>query len=320
MIGRTSLAFAFVGFGFFVSTSSCGGVAGSPSGGGRDAGTEGGSSGSAAHDSGADGDGGPLGYDGIVLATFVQSASTAKSWGGAYQLYADFVPIPHPPWVAGAFLDAGASNGCSCSAGLGDPCPGGQPVAGTITLDGPGKTTLATVKPTGICGLPFMGVSEWSRYPGAYCPTKSLSWTPGETVTATATGGDVAGFSHSLQTGPLLAGVAPPIGDSPVTISRSKGFTIAWTPGDRGDDRVILTLEQIPQGPPTVCTCSAPDAAGHLTIDSELLSVFYEGDAGPHGLQNDIILARTRTTAVREGRLSLQLVGETVLAGSVHYE
>jgi hypothetical protein len=140
-----------------------------------------------------------------------------------------------------------------------------------------------------------------------YSAVDSQPWSPGDALRVLTTGNEVLSFSGVLQTGPSLAGVMPPIGPSPVVVDHSQDFEVSWTPEGAGDGTVLLSLPR--SG--SICYCDAPDSAGRLVVDANLLSPLSVEQNGK------IKLARLTISTVASGNATIDLVGAVIQAGPV---
>ena len=233
-------------------------------------------------------------YSGVVLAMITQDEATTS-----YVSRAVFTTGPRP-----------AIGGCpNCCCGVeerGLPLPGKPPDAGRITIAAAaGATTLATLDYSGnLYGMSDLGWS-WFSPLSDYGPVDSQPWSPGDALRVLAAGNEVESFAGVLQTGPPLAGITPPIGPSPVIVDRSQAFEVSWTPEGAGDATVLLSLPR--SG--SVCYCDAPDSAGRLVVDANLLSTLSVGQNG------EIKLARLTISTVTSGNATIDLVGAVIQAG-----
>jgi len=239
-------------------------------------------------------------YSGVVLAMITQDEATTS-----YVARAVFTTGPRP-----------AIGGCPrCCCGVeqrGLPYPVKPPDSGRITIAAAAEaTTLATLVPWAfVDGYgKFYGMSDlgWSWFwpLSDYGPVDSQPWSPGDALRVVAAGNEVESFAGVLQTGPSLAGVMPPIGPSPVIVDRSQAFEVSWTPEGAGDATVLLSLPR--SG--SVCYCDAPDSAGRLVVDANLLSPLSVEQNGK------ITLARLTISTVASGNATIDLVGASIQAG-----
>jgi len=258
-------------------------------------------------------------YRGLVVATVTQTATT-QTYGAS----AAFVETPS--------TQPGASQACSCAGDgteiLGYPLPQ-LPDAGTLTVGSPMGAVLATLAPTpevtngsmssgGYHIVRDIGLSSWDGVVSSYLGAASQPWRPGDALQISASGDQVSPFFATLQTGVPLAGITPAIAapGSPLHVSRSADFEISWTPEGAGKDVVLLTLGQIGE---TLCSCTAPDAAGSITMSSTLLAqVPTQGSTDPAA--SVIELARVTTSTVTSGNVTVDLVGMVQVTGAAAFE
>ena len=244
-------------------------------------------------------------YSGVVLAMITQDEATTS-----FVARAVFTTGPRP-----------AIGGCPrCCCGVeerGLPLPVKPPDADRITIAAAaGATTLATLVPGSFVdghGV-FYGMSDlgWSWFSplSDYAPVDSQPWSPGDSLQVVAAGNEVESFAGVLRTGPPLAGIMPPIGPSPVIVDRSQAFQVSWTPEGKGDATVLLSLPR--SG--SVCYCDAPDSAGRLVVDANLLSPLSVEQNGK------ITLARLTISTVASGNATIYLVGAVIQAGPLAVE
>jgi hypothetical protein len=238
-------------------------------------------------------------YSGVVLAMITQDEATTS-----YVSRAVFTTGPRP-------TIGGCPNCCCGVEERGLPIPEERPEAGEITIAADvGATTLATLTP----GALYHGMSDlawsWFRPLSDYAPVDSQPWSPGDALRVLATGNEVESFSGVLRTGPPLAGITPPIGPSPVVVDHSQAFEVSWAPEGNGDATVLLSLPR--SG--SVCYCDAPDSAGRLVVDANLLSTLSVGQNG------EIKLARLTISTVTSGNATIDLVGAVIQAGPLAVE
>ena len=266
-------------------------------GGGGGGGALGGSSGEMA----AAGTSSEATYAGVVLAMVTDDNASST-----YLTRALFTAQPRP-------VIGGCPHCCCKSTERGLPLPEKPPDAGNITLmAADGSTSLATLVPAAFeagSGT-FYGMTElgWSWFAplGDYAPVTSKPWAFGATLHVLAAGNEVEPFSGILRTGPALAGVTPPIGSSPVVIDHARPFEIAWTPEGTADATMLL-------GVPTgtgICYCDAPESAGKLTVDADVLSP----------VSSELTLARLSVSTVTSGNSTVALVGAVVQKGPVEVQ
>src|SRR5579871_5052245 len=137
--------------------------------------------------------------------------------------------------------------------------------------------------PKGSMNVPITGSKVTLSNSGAFV-------TPGA-YTFTGTGGkDIGPFTAQLTIPPtpILTSPGSPIG---LTITRSKGYTVSWNPnGSTGNVEVVIS-DYLDQNTAAQAWCTAPAAAGTMTIPAYVLLAlpatnganfyFQPGDQGP---------------------------------------
>jgi hypothetical protein len=279
-----------------VGVVGCGGTtskphasAGAPSGGG---GVNGGAAGAADGQGGSavGGAGDETRYAGVVLAMATDSESAS-----GYVARAVFALGPRP-------TIGGCSKCCCAPIERGLPRPEKPPDAGEITL-----TTVAGVAklvPDPFEGGhgSFHGTTDlgWAWFPplSNYPPTDSQPWPAGSVLAVLAEGNEVGAFSGMLRAGASLEGVTPPFKDAKVVTPQAEPFTVSWTPEASSDATVMLRFPN-DRG---VCYCDAPDSAGTLVVDGDLLTPIVGG----------ISLTRFTISTLSSANASVDLVGAIV--------
>lgn len=242
-------------------------------------------------------------YAGLVVAIRTREGATTS-----YTARAVFTDGQRP-------VIGGCPQCCCGSTDRGLPYPIKPPDAGKIALTA-GGGAIATLDPAVFEGGSgrFYGMSDlgwsWSRPLGDYGPVECQPWSTGDVLHVLATGNEVESFSEDLRTGPPLTGVVPSIGPSPVVVDHGQQFTISWSPQNRRDATMLLTLPYAGG----ICFCDAPDWAGQLVVDANLLSPISAEKNGK------IKLSRLTITTVASGNSSLDLVGAEVQAGPLTIE
>jgi len=236
-------------------------------------------------------------YAGVVLAMVTEAEGSSD-----YVARALFTTGPRP-------VIGGCPQCCCGSTNRGLPIPRKPPDAGPITIAAADSTSLATLVPAPFengsghfYGMTDLGWS-WLAPLGDYAPAASQPWGFGDTLQVLAVGNEVDSFSGSLRSGPSLTGVTPPIGPSTVAVDHTEPFEISWTPAGDADATMLLG---IPTGT-GLCFCDAPDSAGRLVVDANLLSP----------VSSEITLARLSVSTVTSGNATLDLVGAVVQKGPV---
>jgi hypothetical protein len=239
-------------------------------------------------------------YSGVVLAMITRDEAATS-----YVARAVFSKAQRP-------AIGGCPHCCCGNTGRGLPYPIKPPDAGNITLAAAASATmLATLVPAAFEGGSgsFYGMGDlgwpWFGPLGDYAPVDSQPWRAGDALQVLATGNEAASFSAVLQTGPPLAGIVPPIGPSPVVVDHNQAFTVSWAPEGKGDATVLLSLPYAGG----ICFCDAPDSAGSLVVDANLLNPISAEKNGK------IKLARLTISTVTSGNATIDLVGADVQAG-----
>ena len=290
--------------------------------GGKDGGRDAGPVPDAAATGGSDASaGGDPTIAGVVLAKVTQG-STANS----FNAYADFkLGASLDITGTGTTDDAGAGS-CGCLSGNATPWPARPPDAGRLTLGGgDGLSPLAALTPFpfrsdgGVSTGQFQGTSDlglaWSVWPGDYPVVDSRPWNPGDALSLSGDGDDVAAFSTTLQTGALLSSVTPSLLAPSITIDRTRDFQISWAPDPQEGGAVLLILRQITTNSLTTCFCAVPDSVGALTLDETLLAG-YSADQ----LSCSIELERLVDHTFQVGRATIDLVGAVAQATAATFE
>jgi hypothetical protein len=278
-------------------------AAGAPSGGGSRA-LAGGSGTGLAGGSGGNSEGGVSSeatYAGAVLAMV-----TEREGALTYVARAVFAAGPRP-------TIGGCPHCCCTSTDRGLPLPNKPPDAREITLlPAAGSSALATLLPEVFAdgSGTFHGMTDlgWSWFAplSDYAPVPSQAWNAGDTLNVLAEGNEVEAFSGMLRAGPALRGVTPAIGSAPIVVDHTQPFEISWTPEGNDDATVLLGIPNADG----LCFCDAPNSAGALVVDSELLSP----------VSGEISLARLTTSNVAGGNASVDLVGAAVQRGAVEVQ
>jgi hypothetical protein len=171
-----------------------------------------------------------------------------------------------------------------------------------------GGTTMTTLQGTWDLG------AQWWAYPGVYPDADSGAWNPGDALRVSASGGEVAPFSGTLQTGALLSGVTPAIGTTPLVIDRTQDLQVSWTPEGRAGENVLLAVQQFTASGGLTCYCEAADPAGRVTVSATLLGQF--DTQQPSGR---IRVERLITSTAPCANATIDLVGEVSQTGDVSF-
>jgi hypothetical protein len=296
-------------------TSKSPGTAGAPNGGGGagldgDSGrASGGSSGAKGGSAGLEGGGGNADSGAGSEATYAGAVLAMVTEHEATQTY-----VARAVFTTGLRPTIGGCSQCCCNTtDRGLPIAKKPPDASEITLlPAAGAPALATLVPEvfedGHGKLHGMLALGWSWFAplSDYAPVTSQPWNAGDILEVVAQGNEVAPFSGMLRAGPALGGVTPPIGSSPVLVDHTQPFEISWTPEGDGDAIVLLGIPSAAG----VCYCDAPDSAGTLVVDADLLSPVSGG----------ISLARLTVSTVTSSNASIDLVGAVVQTGAVEVQ
>jgi hypothetical protein len=237
-------------------------------------------------------------YAGVVLAMATEDGASAD-----YVTRAIFTSLPRP-------VIGGCPRCCCASGQRGLPLPQKPPDAGTITLSAAdGTTSLSTLVPAAFDNGSghFYGTIDlgWSWFAplSDYAPTASQPWSFGDSLHVLAAGDEIASFSGLLESGPALTGVSPPIGSSTVVVDHTRPFELSWTPEENADATVLLGIPTGTAG----CFCDAPDSAGRMVVDANLLSP----------VSGEITLARLSIATVTSSNATIDLVGAVVQKGTL---
>jgi hypothetical protein len=262
------------------------GAAGGSAGSGPGAGSGGGGGASGAAGSGQSGSGGTAGSGGVARPYGVVQYGTLQHYpspGRSFQLA-----------TAAFYRERAVTTGPVCQrTGMGacfvtdcrvmtdppepepplpEPLP--APTAGVITMRSTGDFT-ADLTPDG---------------KSVYVASGAMGSLLGEeSVTVTAAGGEVPGFTHTM-TYPLLMLLTQPEFDDVQTeyvASRAEDLVLAW---DRGTPSLALGVQTL--GGTASLGCSFPGESGTGTISSELLAILDQGtELILLGVQTEVVMA-----------------------------
>jgi hypothetical protein len=177
----------------------------------------------------------------------------------------------------------------TCTLGGGTPDAGvvSYPNAGTITVTTPAPTTL-TLTPTATHGT-------------YTTPTGQVQiWTAGDTITASATGGDAAAFSGKAVTAPNDVVVTSPTfdGSAHASFSRAADLVVGWTGGSVGNVQVMVSTTQIGvRSVSAACTFPAPSGAG--AIPAAVMSQL--GKADGSSVYGSIVVTPQNDASFKDG-------------------
>jgi hypothetical protein len=130
--------------------------------------------------------------------------------------------------------------------------------AGTITV-----TDLSDTANQTLGNFDFAGIGY---YPLSSAETPSLLWSPGDTLSVSASGGLVDGFSGMITAPAAFTDVSPGLTlTGQIVVSLATDFTVTWTPGPDADAGGIVTVDLFdPLG--FYIDCTVPDSAGSVTV------------------------------------------------------
>jgi hypothetical protein len=101
-------------------------------------------------------------------------------------------------------------------------------------------------------------------------------WNPGDNLSVQGSGADIGPFT---ATAPAVAMLSV---DTPLSLSRTKSLSLTWSP-DNNAQTVVLTIDAY--GPSSssskahgTITCTVPDSAGAVNVDTSLLGKLSSGD------------------------------------------
>lgn len=231
-----------------------------------DGGTDGGSNGdgSASTDmtvsptDGGSGDTGSMVVEKTGAVVVAQFQTTPTSGGPTMPMYVVSAGFYNSVSTPCAITTVGACQVQKCANGAPEP----NNSAGTITITGStvGTTTLT---PSGKTYTPAMGTA--------------LYWSAPQTLTVSASGGDVPMFSGNMNAPALVTVTAPepPNVDMlgpPMSYSKSSDLTISWTGGSLGSD-VEVTLMSLPQD--YIVRCKFGATAGTGAVPASLMTQLF---------------------------------------------
>jgi hypothetical protein len=203
-----------------------------------------------------------------------------------------------PFWGYSVYLMAPTAGGAACYWGepRGACCIGLGPVevpdhlsAGTLTLEN---------QTTGMSGqIPWL--AEESDY-GFLSP--AFPWSPGDALSVSAEGDEVAGFTAATSFPSPLEGL-----EADTAIALSSDWTVRWTPA--GASRVVVKLFAGDHS----LACPAPDEDGALTIPAALLDEAF--DAG----EGNAFITRVSAGAAEEDP-AIALEGELSVSSPILFE
>lgn len=275
-------------------------------GGGGDSGTSGGEGGNGG-DGGTGGDtgGGSLPYVGELTAT---STPVKETDGGAANLFTitgAFFPTPTTTPTMPMCPANGTSSGSCCylppavASDAGTTTDGGTTVAavsaGTITIKD-GTANIAALMPNADNGY---GITSGTMNP-------SVTWTPGDMLSISASGATVDAFTGSLTTVDEFSGVTPTLSlTAAATVPLSSDLAISWTAANGTNVTAVLVVKS------GTITCQVADSAGTVSMPSALLGKLTTAQEGL------LTLSRSKSTTVTGTNATVTLIGTTSSSGLV---
>ena len=244
------------------------GTSGSSGGTSGTSGASGGTSGSSgATDAGTDAAGGVVKKGTLTVSQTLQVIGGNDYYSGyAFASFYQYDPSKVGPGAC-TTTTTGACSVIACNlASTQDAGVVSYPNAGTVTFTTPAPTTF-TLSPTGANGAYNVPT------------TQTQIWTAGDTVTASATGGDVPAFSGKTVTAPSDVTVTAPVFDTSArtTLSRASDLSVAWSGGSVGNVQIMVSTSQV--GVHSVsATCTFAATAGSATIPAAVMGQLDKAD------------------------------------------
>jgi hypothetical protein len=129
----------------------------------------------------------------------------------------------------------------------------------------------------------------------------TLTWAAGDTLSASATGGQIPAFSASITAPQDIAGLTPALSlTSTTTVSTGAPFVLSWTPSSDTGAQMVLVLGGFGGGGGTA-SCTAADSAGSITVPVAVLQKLGMG-GGTMGLTKTV----SKPVAVTGATVSIQ--------------
>jgi hypothetical protein len=144
---------------------------------------------------------------------------------------------------------------------------GALPSAGTITITGGSISPSFVLNPTG-AGGPYATVSAQKQ-----------SFNAGDTLSVTATGGQVPAFSGKTVTAPGEITLTAPMFDAigQTSFSRATPLAVTWTGASSGSILVLLTTSQ-PNVRAVEVACIYPAPTGSASVPAAVLGMIDKAD------------------------------------------
>ena len=130
---------------------------------------------------------------------------------------------------------------------------------------------------------------------------------PGDYTYAGSGGKDVGPFTAHI-TVPVTPTLTSPAGPQNVTVTRSKGMTVTWSPNGATGHVEIVILDFIDQNTAAQVACAAPASAGTFTIPPYVLqalpatngAIFYFGSGDQSPAFSNTFTATGLTTGIAQ--------------------
>lgn len=309
-------ALAFAGTGAAVAALACGALGGcssSSAGAAGDGGTA--FSGDSGGGGGSDGGGGGSSDGGADSGGTVTAGLVGFSSGGSGPLSGAYT-------IVGVFDRGSGTSGagaqiCDTPVGSCTYCNGH--VDGGIS----GGTLMITLLSAGVLtvkdGTTTLGTLDYQAddagmgdYEIDSNSDPTLTWAAGDTLSASATGGEIPAFSASITAPQDVAGLTPALSlVSSTTVSTSAPFVLSWTPSSDTGAQMELVLGGVSGG--GTASCTAPDSAGSITVPVAILQKFGMG-GGTMGLTKTV----SKPVAVTGASVKIQATAPAV-DGSVTF-
>jgi hypothetical protein len=247
----------------------------------------------------------------IFLALAACSSPPPEPPGGPYAGFVTFIWAPSSNGVLANFTTPQSATSPFACPGtqVGNCCSYAQPIianspAGAEPVPvGAGRITLTD-------GAQRIGSFDFSGFgyvPLSSAETASLTWAPGDTLQASASGGNVDAFSGSITAPPAFDGVSPAMTtDAMLSVKLANDFTVSWSPGT-SPQPVTLVLFDVAG---FYVACSGPDSAGSLTAPSATMSSFASDDTGY------ITLTRSADQSLQVFNATVTLTAEATAVGA----
>jgi hypothetical protein len=223
--------------------------------------------------------------------------------------------------IVGTFDKTGGTVGGTSPCGqTTDGCMYCGPTVGGVK---PGSFTFTTLS-AGVLtvddGSKKIATLDFNADAGGIYNAASVSpgWSPGDTLSVSATGDTIPAFSGSIVAPHEIEGETPSFSLlSPLKVSISTPLVIAWTPSSDGAT-MKLVLGNDANGNSGSVGCSLPESAGKFTISTALLTQVAMGMFTTSGGTISLTKTVTKALSVKGADVSLQ-ASATQAAGAVTF-